>query len=97
MWEGRERMSKADLVEAIAAQAAGMSRKSVTELVDGVFAAVGRAIRTQGRFSYPRFGTWTVRLRRSRRGRNPRTGEEMRIPAARTVGFKPARELKATL
>lgn len=90
-------MTKADLVEAIAAQATGMSRKSATEMVDAVFAAVGKAIRTQGRFSYPRFGTWSVRMRRSRRGRNPRTGEEIRIPAARTVGFKPAKELKATL
>ena len=90
-------MTKADLVEAIAAQATGMSRKSATEMVDAVFAAVGKAIRTQGRFSYARFGTWSVRMRRSRRGRNPRTGEEIRIPAARTVGFKPAKELKATL
>ncbi|TMB07680.1 MAG: HU family DNA-binding protein [Deltaproteobacteria bacterium] len=90
-------MTKADLVEAIASQAGGLSRKSAGDLVDSLFAAVGRAIRNDGRFSYPRFGTFSVRLRRARRGRNPRTGAEMRIAAARTVGFRPANELKASL
>jgi len=90
-------MTKADLVEGVAAQAVGMSRKSAAELVDSIFDAIRRAIRNEGRFSYPRFGTWSVRLRRARRGRNPRTGAEIRIAAARTVGFRPAKELKATL
>jgi DNA-binding protein HU-beta len=74
-----------------------MSRKSAGELVDSIFDAIGRAIRDGGRFSYPRFGTWTVRLRRARRGRNPRSGAEIRIAAGRTVGFRPAKELKAAL
>jgi len=90
-------MTKADLVEALAAQAGGLSRKSAGELVDSFFDAIGRAIRNDGRFSYPRFGTFSVRVRRARRGRNPRTGAEMRIAAARTVGFRPAKELKASL
>jgi DNA-binding protein HU-beta len=90
-------MTKADLVEGVAAQAVGMSRKSAGELVDSIFDAIRRAIRNEGRFSYPRFGAWSVRLRRARRGRNPRTGAEIHIAAARTVGFRPANELKATL
>ena len=90
-------MTKADLIDAVAAQGAGMTRKSACEMVDCLFQAIGRAIRVEGRFSYPGFGTWNVRVRRARRGRNPRTGAEMRIPATRTVGFKPAKELKAGL
>ncbi|HKB76892.1 MAG TPA: HU family DNA-binding protein [Myxococcales bacterium] len=90
-------MTKAELVEAVAAQASGLSRKSAGELVDFVFDSLGRAIRNDGRFSYPGFGTWSVRMRRARRGRNPRTGAEMRIAAARTVGFRPAKELKSSL
>jgi DNA-binding protein HU-beta len=90
-------MTKADLVEAVASQTGGMSRKCAGELVDSLFEAIGRAIRSDGRFSYPRFGTFTVRLRRARRGRNPRTGAELRIAAARTVGFRPAKELKGSL
>jgi DNA-binding protein HU-beta len=65
--------------------------------VDFLFDSIGRAIRNDGRFSYPGFGTWSVRMRRARRGRNPRTGAEMRIAAARTVGFRPAKELKSSL
>jgi DNA-binding protein HU-beta len=90
-------MTKAELVEAVAAQASGLSRKSAGELVDFLFDSIGRAIRNDGRFSYPGFGTWSVRMRRARRGRNPRTGAEMRIAAARTVGFRPAKELKSSL
>jgi DNA-binding protein HU-beta len=90
-------MTKAELVEAVAAQASGLSRKSAGELVDFLFDSIGRAIRNDGRFGYPGFGTWSVRMRRARRGRNPRTGAEMRIAAARTVGFRPAKELKSSL
>ena len=90
-------MTKAELVEAVAAQVSGLSRKSAGELVDLLFDSIGRAIRNDGRFSYPGFGTWSVRMRRARRGRNPRTGAEMRIAAARTVGFRPAKELRSSL
>jgi DNA-binding protein HU-beta len=90
-------MTKAELVKAIAALGIGMTKKAAEEVVDAVFATVGKAIRRDGRFTYPRFGTWTVRSRKARRGRNPRTGAEMRIKAARTVGFRPAKELKTGL
>jgi DNA-binding protein HU-beta len=90
-------MTKAELVETIAAHGIGMTKKGAEEVADVLFAAIGKAIRREGRFSYPGFGTWTVRTRKARRGRNPRTGEEMRIRAARTVGFRPAKGLKAGL
>jgi DNA-binding protein HU-beta len=90
-------MTKAELVETIAARGIGLTKKAAAEIADAVFATIGKAIRREGRFTYPRFGTWTVRSRKARRGRNPRTGEEMRIKPARTVGFKPAPELKAGL
>ncbi|HMC34511.1 MAG TPA: HU family DNA-binding protein, partial [Myxococcales bacterium] len=59
--------------------------------------AIGRAVKKDGRFTYPGFGTWTIRSRKARRGRNPQTGEEIKIKASRTVGFKPAKELKSGL
>ena len=88
-------MTKADLIQAVAAQ--GLTKKAAGELVDTLFATIGRAVRKEGRFTYPGFGTWTIRSRKARRGRNPQTGEEIKIRASRTVGFKPARELKAGL
>jgi DNA-binding protein HU-beta len=45
----------------------------------------------------PRFGTFSVRQRKERNGFNPRTNKKMKIPAARTVGFRPAPELKKGL
>ena len=64
------------------------------ELVDALFGTIGKAIKKDGRFSYPGFGTWTIRQRKARKGRNPQTGAEIKIKASSTVGFKPAKELK---
>ena len=62
-----------------------------------LFATISKTIKKDGRFSYPGFGTWTVRQRKARKGRNPQTGAEIKIKASKTVGFKPAKELKGGL
>ena len=58
---------------------------------------IARAIRKDKRFWMPGFGTFSVRRRRPRAGFNPRTKAAMTIPAARTVGFRPAPKLKKGL
>ena len=58
---------------------------------------LGKSIKKDKRFSYPAFGTFTVRNRKARKGRNPQTGAEIKIKASRTVGFKPAPTLKSSL
>ncbi|GAC1338289.1 MAG: HU family DNA-binding protein [Myxococcales bacterium] len=88
-------MTKADLIQSVADH--GLTKKAAAEMVDALFGTIGKAIKKEGRFSYPGFGTWTVRQRRARKGRNPQTGAEIKIKASRTVGFKPARELKTGL
>ncbi len=85
-------MTKADLIQTVAAH--GMTKKAAGEMVDALFATIGKTIKKDGRFFYPGFGTWTVRQRKARKGRNPQTGEEIKIKASKTVGFKPAKELK---
>ena len=67
------------------------------ELIDIVFEQVGSAVKEGGRFSYPNFGTFTVKERKAREGRNPRTKEPIQIPASKTVNFKPAPTLKDSL
>jgi DNA-binding protein HU-beta len=89
-------MTKADLIVAVATQGT-MTKKAAGGMVDVLFATIGKAIKKDGRFSYPGFGTWTVRSRKARKGRNPQTGAEIKIKASKTVGFKPARELKSGL
>ncbi len=90
-------MTKADLIESVASQGNGMTKKAAGELVDSLFATIAKSIKKEGRFSYPGFGTWTVRSRKARKGRNPQTGAEIKIKASKTVGFKPAKELKGAL
>ena len=91
-------MTKAELVEQVQAQGGGeLSRKALAELVGAIFEEIGSAVRQDGRFTYPGFGTFTVKERKARTGRNPRTGEEIKIAPGKTVGFKPAPELKKSL
>ncbi len=90
-------MTKADLIHAVSKHGNGMTKKGAAEMVDSLFDTIGKTIKKEGRFSYPGFGTWTVRSRKARKGRNPQTGAEIKIKASKTVGFKPAKELKGGL
>jgi len=89
-------MTKGELVEAVA-KAAGINKKAAGEAVDATFEGICRAIKKSKRFQVPGFGTFTVRSRKAREGRNPQTGDVISIKASRTVGFKPAPTLKKGL
>jgi nucleoid DNA-binding protein len=77
--------------------AADLSERQVGEIVERALAEIAGAIQRDGRVTLPGFGTFTVRFTAARIGRNPRTGEVIDVPAAATVGFKPAAELRAGL
>jgi len=89
-------MTKAELIE-IVAKAARQQKKAVSTTLDLAFEQIARAIRRDKRFWVPGFGTFSVRRRRARQGFNPRTNSPMTIPAARTVGFRPAPQLRKGL
>ena len=92
-------MTKAELVEAILKNKAlgAMSKRSANVVIDVVFETLAKAIKKDKKFTYPGFGTFTVRKRGARLGRNPQTGAEIKIAASKTVGFKPAPAFKDTL
>jgi DNA-binding protein HU-beta len=91
-------MTKAELVASIHERHGGsLSRRAVGELIDDVFEQIGKSVKRQGRFVYPGFGTFTLKKRKARLGRNPQTGAELKIAASRSVGFRPAPELKKSL
>jgi DNA-binding protein HU-beta len=90
-------MTKADLIEKVQAEHGTLSKRQVAALVDILFDHLARGIRRDKRFSMPGFGTFVVKRRAGRVGRNPRTGAEIRIAPTKTVGFRPAPELKKTL
>ena len=89
-------MTNAELVEAVAEQTR-LTKKAAAELIDVVFDNIGSAVKKDNRFSYPGFGTWSIRTRKARKIRNPQTNEIMKLKATRTIGFRPAKELKNTL
>ncbi|MGH7934521.1 MAG: HU family DNA-binding protein [Candidatus Binataceae bacterium] len=89
-------MTKAELIEAVA-RATDQPKNLIALTLDLTFEQIARAIRRDKRFWVPGFGTFSVRRRRARPGFNPRTNAAMTIPAARTVGFRPAPKLKKGL
>jgi DNA-binding protein HU-beta len=91
-------MTKAELIENLYAKWNGeVTKKMATDMVDAMFDNLAAAIRKDKRFSYPGFGTFVVRQRKARKGRNPQTGEAIKIKASKTVGFRPATALKEKL
>ncbi len=90
-------MTKADLIEKVQAVHGDLSKRQVALVVDAVFEHLAKGIRRDKRFSMPGFGTFVVKRRAGRVGRNPKTGAEIQIAPSKTVGFKPAPELKRAL
>ena len=89
-------MTKGELVDAVA-KTANISKLAAGDAVDATFENIGKAIKKSKRVQVPSFGTFTVRSRKARKGRNPQTGAAINIKASRTVGFKPAPVLKKGL
>jgi DNA-binding protein HU-beta len=91
-------MTKAELIEKLQKGVAkDLSKKELSSLLDEVFDHISRSVKKDKRFVYPGFGTFQLRKRAARVGRNPRTGVEIKIAASRTVTFKPAPNLKSGL
>jgi len=90
-------MTKTELVDFVCGKQAGLTKKAGADIVDAVFEAMQQSIKSSEKFSYPGFGTFVVRSRKARTGRDPRTGAEIKIKASRTVGFRPARAFKEQL
>ncbi|HKY07736.1 MAG TPA: HU family DNA-binding protein [Candidatus Binatia bacterium] len=89
-------MTKAELIDTVAATAK-ISKLAAGDAVDATFDSIAKAIKKSKRFQVPGFGTFTVRSRKARRGRNPQTGAAITIRASRTVGFKAAPVLRKGL
>ena len=86
-------MNKQDLV-AVVAEAGDLPRAKAGDVVDAVFEAITKSLRRKQEVRLVGFGTFTTSKRKAGRGRNPRTGEEIKIPATTTVRFKAGKTLK---
>lgn len=88
-------MNKAELVEMI--QGEFESKAKAERAVNAVVDAIKDGIKKDGKVQLVGFGTFTVKKRKARTGRNPQTGEQIKIKASKTIGFKPGKTLKDTL
>jgi DNA-binding protein HU-beta len=86
-------VNKMDLIATVAEETE-LSRAKATEVVDAVLGAIEGALKKQDEVRLVGFGTFATAQRKAGTGRNPRTGEEMQIPASTTVRFKPGKSLK---
>jgi integration host factor subunit beta len=86
-------MTKAELVEDVA-QAAELTKKDAERLVEIVFESIIDSLNHGEKIELRGFGSFRVRERGARRGRNPKTGDPVSIPAKRVPYFKPGKELK---
>ena len=89
-------MNKNDLIGVVAAKA-GLSKTDAGKAVDAVFDGIEDALKKAGEFRNVGFGTFHVVKRNASIGRNPRTGEQIKIPASKQVKFKAGAGLKASV
>ena len=86
-------MNKNDLVSAVAEEA-NLSKADAARAVDAVLSSVGKALKQGDTVALVGFGTFQVKDRAARTGRNPRTGEEIAIAASKNPVFKAGKALK---
>lgn len=86
-------MNKTELISEIA-QKSNMTKKDAEKVVNAFFATVEETLQAGEKVQLIGFGTFEVRERQARKGRNPQTGAEIEIPATRVPAFKPGKALK---
>lgn len=86
-------MNKSELIDAVA-ESADISKAAAGRAVDAMVDAISGALKAGDSVALIGFGTFTVRERAARTGRNPRTGQEIKIDAAKVPAFKPGKALK---
>lgn len=89
-------MNKTELIERLAARC-GMSRHEAQAALDGLLETITETLRQGEDVTLTGFGTFLVKQRAARTGRNPRTGESVAIPASRSPAFKAGKSLKDAL
>ena len=89
-------MTKAELVDCIY-EKVGISKTESAEIVESIFNILKETLEQGEKIKISGFGTFTVKEKTSRKGRNPQTGEGITISARRVLTFKPSQVLKRAL
>jgi DNA-binding protein HU-beta len=86
-------MNKAELIETVSTQS-GLQKADATRAVEAVFDSITSALKSGDTVALLGFGTFVVKARAARAGRNPRTNETIQIPASKAPAFKAGKALK---
>ena len=86
-------MTKADLVDEVS-KVTELSRKDSEVIVETLFDSIIRALKVGDKLEVRGFGSFRIRERKARQGRNPKTGEKVSVPEKKVPYFKPSKELK---
>jgi DNA-binding protein HU-beta len=89
-------MNKAELVSKLA-EDAGITKVQATTVLESMLGAITKTLKSGNRFTLTGFGTFSVSKRAARKGRNPRTGEVIKIKAKKVARFKAGKELSSKL
>lgn len=87
-------MTKSDLVQTLSEKVTSLTKKECEVIVDTVFHHMKDALQRGEKIEIRGFGSFTVRIRRAKEGRNPKTGEKVSIPEKRIPFFKVGKELR---
>ncbi len=86
-------MNKSDLIDAVS-ERTGLAKSDSARAIDAVLGTIAETLQSGDTVNLPGFGSFVVRTRAERSGRNPRTGEPITIPASRAPAFKAGKALK---
>lgn len=86
-------MNKTELVASVA-EKAGITKKDAEKVINAVFSSIEEALANEDKVQIIGFGTFEVKTREERKGRNPQTGDEITIPASKSPVFKAGKGLK---
>ena len=89
-------MKKSELIDMIVAEA-GISKSSASDALDATLSGITKALKDGDSITFVGFGTFSVSQRSARDGRNPRTGETIKIAASNLAKFKAGKALKDAL
>jgi len=87
-------VTKADIIERVYENVGGFSKKESAEIVETVFETIKSTLEKGEKIKISGFGNFVVRPKQERTGRNPQTGEEIKIAPRRVLTFKPSQVLK---
>ena len=90
-------MTKSELISQLSERYDKMTKKQIEFIVNNLFSAIRSALKDKGKVEIRGFGSFRVRNKIAKSGRNPKTGEKIDIPACKVPFFRPGKELKEQL